>query len=215
MKYIPWKKKLLKKSRLYCIIDKDACAKRDILNTATIALAGGADLIQFRFREDEKTKDIINLAKKLKKIVWDKKKIFIINNRVDLAKAVDADGVHIGQEDMPVNAARKILGKNKIIGLSCHSFSQAISAQKQNTDYISIGPIFKTPTKPEYAPVGLKLIRVVNRRVKKPFFAIGGINKNNIAKVKAAGADRIAVCRAVCQAEDAHMAAKLLKEKLQ
>lgn len=214
MKSILWKKKQIEKFRLYVILDKDICGKRNILKISKVALNGGADIIQFRFGDTAKTKDILAQALELKEMVTGFGKIFMINNRLDLAQAVGACGIHLGQNDMPVDIARKILGPYKIIGLSCHSLSQVKGAARQDVDYISIGPIFKTPTKPEYHSVGTRLIQETANNIKIPFLAIGGINKRNIDKVKAAGAKMVAVCRAVCQAKDVYQATKQLKEKL-
>jgi thiamine-phosphate pyrophosphorylase len=115
---------------------------------------------------------------------------------------------------MPLEQARRILGAGRIIGVSTHSIRQAIGAQRSGADYISIGPIFRTPTKPEYRPVGLNLLKKVDVALKAPFFAIGGIDYENIGRVISAGAKRVAVVRAVVAASDAEQATKRLKTKL-
>ncbi len=141
-------------------------------------------------------------------------KLFIINDSLDIACACGADGVHLGQEDFPLKLARKILGKHKIIGISCHNLAQAIKAQRQGADYIGIGPIFKTPTKPEYKAIGLKVLRELKNIIKIPYFAIGNIDQSNIKEIIACKTKRIAVCRAILKAKDPEYAAEQLSSKL-
>lgn len=195
------KKELLKKSRLYAIIDKKTCGQKSLLEAADKIKSLGADIIQLRDKISDKAA-ILKDAYSLRRLLAKSKTLFIINDYLDIARITDADGIHLGQEDCSIKIARKILGKDKIIGLSCHSLKQAIEAQKQGADYIGIGPIFKTPTKPAAKPIGLKIIREIGRRLKIPFFAIGGIDKNNIKEVVACGAKRVAVTRAADQARD-------------
>ena len=132
--------------------------------------------------------------------------LFILNDHPDLALLSGADGVHLGQEDMPLEKARLILGKDKIIGVSCHNLRQALKAQKQGADYIGIGPIYASATKPDYKPIGLKVLKQLKGKIKIPYFAIGSINKSNIGKIVSSGARRVAVCRAAAEAKE------LLKE---
>lgn len=195
------KKELLKKSRLYLIIDKKTCGQKGLLEAATKIKNLAPDIIQLRDKISAKAA-ILKDAYSLRQLLAKSKTLFIINDYLDIARITDADGIHLGQEDCSIKLARKILGKDKIIGLSCHSLKQAIEAQKQGADYIGIGPIFKTPTKPATSPIGLKIIRKIGRKLKIPFFAIGGIDKNNIKKVVAFGAKRVAVTRAADQARD-------------
>lgn len=154
-------------------------------------------LIQLR----DKTQDTAGFYKNallIRRLVKDKA-LYIINDRLDIAQSAQADGVHLGQDDLPVKAARAILGPQRIIGKSCHSLKQAIQAEREGVDYISIGPIFKTPTKPGYRPAGLKVLKETCRRLKLPIVAIGGINTDNIKLVRNAGARLIAVVRAICK----------------
>jgi len=199
--------------KLYVIVDRNAMGRRDLVYVAKEAIAGGADVIQLRDK-DAAVKDLMKVGLTLRKLTYRSGVLFIVNDRTDIAKAVDADGVHLGQDDLPIKIARSILGKHKIIGLSTHSISQAEEAQKKGADYIGVGPIFATPTKPEYKAVGVDLIRRVKNKIKIPFVAIGGINESNLDKVLTAGASRIAVIRAVCGAEDIRRAARNLKERL-
>lgn len=214
------KKKLSVRFRLYGILDYAALNGRSIISAAEKAISGGIDVIQLRFkpadsfgRETELSR-VIKDACRISRLTRRSSSVFLINDRVDIALLANADGVHLGQGDMPVFFARKLLGKDKIIGVSCHSLKQSLAAQKQGADYVSIGPIFKTPTKPEYKAVGLSLIRKAKDRLKIPFVAIGGINLNNIKKVLTAGAQRIAVVRAVCGAKNIQDAVKDFNLKL-
>lgn len=185
---------------LYAVIDKDTCGQRPIAKIISQCLDSGIKIIQYR----DKTEDINGFYKNallLKNIIAGKA-LYIINDRADIARLVHADGLHIGQYDLPVCAAREIIGRNKIIGKSCHSLKQAISAEKEGADYISIGPIFKTPTKPGYNPVGLKLLSEVKNRLKIPIAAIGGINKSNISLIREFNTSYIALVREICLAEN-------------
>lgn len=194
------KKKLLEESRLYAIIDKKICGEKSALGLAAKIKNKGADIIQYRDKGSDK-KGILKVAFALKKILYNKS-LFIINDYLDIAKMSDCDGIHLGQQDSSIYIARRILGKDKIIGVSCHSLTQAVRAQSEGADYISIGPIFATPTKPEYPPIGLGLIKDIRKKIKIPFFAIGGINQDNINEIASYGIKRIAVCRALCQRND-------------
>jgi thiamine-phosphate pyrophosphorylase len=207
------KKKLLKKSRLYVIIDKETLGRRSIFDTVKKISNKGVDIIQFRDNASDKD-DILKNARVLNKLLRNTKTVFIINDYIDIAKIVDSDGVHLGQDDLSVGITRRLLGKDKIIGISCHNLRQAQRAKAQGADYISIGPLFQTPTKPEYQPIDLNLIKAVKKKIKMPFFVIGGINENNINKVLSYGAKRIVVCRAVCQAKNTSFVIKKLNEAI-
>ena len=201
---------------LYGIIDRQACLPagkagglKSLERIAKDCLRCGIRIIQYR----DKSQDIRGFyqnALRLKKIIADKA-LFIINDRADIARLVDSDGLHLGQDDLPIEAARRIIGDGKIIGKSCHSLKQAILAQKEGADYISIGPIFATPTKPDYPVVGLGPLKSALEKVKIPITAIGGIDKTNIGLVKDSGARIIAVVRAICQAKDIPKAIKELQ----
>ena len=200
--------------KLYVIVDRKTCGERSVIYVVKEAIAGGADVIQLRDK-NATAKELIKVGRPIRQLTRKAKVLFIINDRSDIAKAVDADGVHLGQDDSPIKVARSILGRNKIIGLSTHSLSQAKEAQKNGADYIGVGPIFATPTKPEYKAVGLDLIKKVKRVIKIPFVAIGGIDTSNIDEILSAGANRVAVVRAVCGAKNIRRAASFLKRKLQ
>ncbi len=206
------RKHLLKRSRLYLILDKPTLSKRSLENIYS-ALRGKIGLIQLRDKQGAKS-DVLDLASKLSKRLKKSKTLFIVNDYVDVAIACGADGLHLGQDDLSVKEARRILGKDKIIGVSCHNLAQALKAQSQGADYIGIGPIYSTPTKPEYKPIGLKILRQLKGKIKIPYFAIGNIHSGNITEVVASGAGRIAVCRPILKAADPKAAAKRLYEIL-
>ncbi len=175
------------------------------------ACAGGADVVQLRDKTLS-SRELFRLAKDLQAICDRTGTLFILNDRVDVALAADVDGVHVGQEDLPVRVVRQIMGHKKLIGCSTHSTAQALAAVGDGADYISCGPLFKTPTKPDYSPVGLDLVKEFRQLVRTPFVAIGGIDATNVAQAIAAGADRVAVVRAISGAPDVEMAARGLKE---
>ena len=169
-------------------------------------------MIQFRCKTGS---DIENLAiaKELASICKIKKSLLIINDRLDIAIASDADGIHLGQEDLPVEDARKIIGDEKIIGLSTHSIQQVKIAQNQSCDYIGIGPIFPTASKASNKHLGPDFLSQLPKN-SLPWFAIGGINKENISELLRAGANRIAVIDAIMAADDSYSATKELMEEL-
>lgn len=181
-----------------------------ILEKVEAAYRGGADIVQLRSKTLTDAA-FYRLGIRFRKIAARFRKLFFVNDRPDLAVAVEADGVHVGQDDLPMEAIRKIFKGRKIfIGRSTHSLTQALQAVKEGVDYIGVGPIFETPTKPTYHPVGLDLIREVKRRVRIPFVCIGGIDQKNIHQVIQAGATRVAVVRAIFEAPDVTQAAQAL-----
>lgn len=211
------KKKLLKKSGIYLVTDGVSCClshqPKDLLAVISSAVKAGVDIVQFRDKAAT-DKEFLAMGYKIKKFLKRKNVLFIVDDRVDLAYFLDADGVHLGQDDIGVDQARKILGRNKIIGFSTHSMAQLRLAVKKDVDYISIGPVFATPTKPDYKAVGLDLIKSAARLTKVPLVAIGGINERNIKEVVKAGAQRVAVVRAILSKNDPFMAAKDLIKRI-
>jgi thiamine-phosphate pyrophosphorylase len=203
----------MREFRLYAITDRLCSRSKDLEEIADSLARGGADIIQLR-EKLLSTKELIRVGLKVRKITRRYGALLIVNDRVDVAYAIDADGIHLGQDDLSLKFARMIFNKKKIIGLSTHSLTQAISAQRLNADYIGVGPVFVTPTKPEYRPVGLKLVNKVNKAVKVPFVAIGGINEENLEYVIKAGASRVAVVRALMNVNNIYNATKSFKEKL-
>jgi thiamine-phosphate pyrophosphorylase len=178
------------------------------------ACEGGADVVQFRDKHLPH-KQLYEIAANLRTICAEHGVLFIVNDLLEVALAAGADGVHLGQDDMATDEARRILHENGVgnflIGRSTHSLEQALKAEQEGADYIGIGPVFATPTKPTYQPAGLDLVRQVTSRVKTPHVAIGGIDVSNVESVRAAGAARVAVVRAVCGADDVRQAARRMK----
>ncbi len=194
----------------YVILDKKTSLEPNLAKAAEQLIEGGADIIQLRDKiSDDKT--FFSAAIKIREITKAHKIPFIINDRMDLALAVYADGLHLGQDDLDISIARRWLGADKIIGCSTHNLTQALEAEKEGADYIGLGPIFSTSTKPDYKPVGLDLIKEVKGKIKIPFVAIGGIDQGNIKEALSAGARNIAVVRAAVGQKDIKMAARNLK----
>ncbi len=202
----------MREFRLYAITDLKVYDER-VCWQIEKALSGGVDIVQLRSKSLS-DRELLKLGSLIRKIASREKKLLIINDRTDLALALDADGVHLGQEDMPIEIARKLLGRGKFVGLSTHNLGQAEEAQARGADYVGFGPIFATPTKPTYHPVGLRAIRAVTAKVKIPVVFIGGINESNIGQVIAQGAKRVAVVRAIFGSHNPHAAAQDLRRRL-
>jgi len=168
------------------------------------ALRGGVDVVQLRMK-DARDGDVIDAARLLAPLCAQHGALFILNDRPDLVGAVGADGVHLGQDDCPVPAARELAGKDRLIGLSTHSPEQVDGAA--GADYIGVGPVHETPTKPGRPAVGLELVRYAAAHATVPWFAIGGIGPDNVDAVRGAGAERVAVVRALTEAGDPERAA--------
>ncbi len=199
------------KLKLYCI----TCKRQDLSYEEQVGQAcrGGADAIQLR--DDELSdKEILDIGERLKNICSDRKVLFILNNRPDLALALNADGVHVGQDDISAKWARQILGSFKVVGVSASTLGEAISAEKEGASYIGLGPIFGTPIKAEKPPLGLDIIPLIKKRIKIPVIAIGGITKDNVSEVIKAGADGVSVVRSVCGSNDIISSAKELRTKI-
>ncbi|MBI3087606.1 MAG: thiamine phosphate synthase [Candidatus Omnitrophica bacterium] len=199
--------------RLYVIVDQAAAGGRDPAWIAAQAIRGGADVVQLRDKAGS-TRDVVARAQAVLQVARDARVPLIINDRVDVAAAVGADGVHLGQDDLPVSAARRILGPDRLIGKSTHSLEQALDADREAVDYLAVGPLYPTPTKPDYPPVGVALIHQVKGRVRRPLVVIGGVEQATLADVLRAGASCVAVVRAVCAADDPEAAARELKRAL-
>jgi thiamine-phosphate pyrophosphorylase len=175
-------------------------------------VSAGVDLIQVREKEME-AGDVLRVAEPIAAACADAGVPFIVNDRPDIALAVGADGVHLGQNDLPLSIARRIVGRNAIVGLSTHS-TDDIAAVPSGVDYVAVGPLFDTPTKPGRPAVGLDLVRHAAGAVSLPWFAIGGINASNIESVLEAGAGRVVVVRALTEAKDPVEEAGQLSRKL-
>jgi thiamine-phosphate pyrophosphorylase len=177
-------------------------------------LLGGVDAVQFRSRSLT-DRDMIKIGTKVKELCAKHGALFLINNRIDLAQILDSDGVHIGHEDIPIAHVRGLIGHRKILGMSTHSIPEALEAKRAGTDYVSCGPLWATPTKPEYKPVGLGLIGLYNAALSIPYVAIGGIDQTNFDQVISAGAKTVGIVRALFDAEDPRTLAEEFKKKLQ
>ena len=196
----------LASARLYVLVTQ-AIARRPAEEAAQLALRGGADIIQLREKELS-DREYLDLARRIGRLVRDAKKLFIVNDRVAIARLAGADGVHLGQDDLPAKAARKILGPDAIIGVSTHNIAQARQAVDDGADYIGVGPIYPTRTRGYETGVGTAYIReVVAANISLPFFAIGSVNLENLGEVLSAGATRVAVSSAIIGASDISAAA--------
>jgi thiamine-phosphate pyrophosphorylase len=207
------KRRLLEFS-LYVVTGREQSKGRDDSEVVRRAIEGGAGAIQFRAKEPD-AGELLRTAKELRTITADAGVTFIVNDHVDVALASGADGVHLGQEDLPVQEARKIAGPDLIIGLSIHSLEQAVEGEASGADYVNVGPVFATQTKAHGGPpVGPELITRVKARVGIPITCMGGINGDNVEQVVKAGADRVAVVSAVVGADDIALAAGDLVERV-
>lgn len=200
---------LLLRSRLYLVTSPE----ENLLETVEAALKGGLTLIQYREKNADDTVRL-EYATKLRELCHKYGALFIINDRVDLALAVDADGVHLGQQDIPIATARQLLGPQRLIGRSTTNSDEMQQAITEGADYIGVGPVYETPTKEGKAAVGLDYVRYAARASSVPWFAIGGIDTSNINDVIDAGALRVAVVRSLMQAEQPTLVAQYLISQL-
>lgn len=187
---------------IYVVTDRDLYPSRSHLDVALAAVEAGACCVQLR---DKSLcgRDLVEVAKSIRCAVIGSRVKFIVNDRMDVALAVGADGVHLGQDDIPVSSARAVMGGDTIIGVSVASVEEAVRGENDGASYVAVGPIFATATKSDAgAPVGLDMITAVKQAVDVPVVAIGGINIGNIALVAQAGADAAAVVSAVVCAPD-------------
>jgi len=178
------------------------------------AIAGGADTIQFRHKQGP-TREMIQVATEMKRLCNEKSVIFIVNDRIDIAIASEADGVHLGQDDFPIPLARKLLGDNRIIGGSAATMEDAKKCLSDGADYVGFGPVYPTGSKDDAGPVsGIDTLRKIVETIPLPIIAIGGIDKGNTPEVMKAGAHGIAVISAVCCKENPEEATKGLYEAM-
>ena len=197
--------------KLYLVTDRELTLGRSLEEVVSEAVKGGVTVLQLR-EKDASTGEFIELARRLMKLLKPLRIPLIINDRVDVALAVDADGVHIGQSDMSYEDARRLLGPDKIIGLSVESFEDIEAANALDVDYIGISPVYGTPTKTDTAePFGLEGLRKAVQMSAHPTVAIGGMNASTIAEVMAAGTDGVAVVSAICSAENIRKATSDLR----
>jgi thiamine-phosphate pyrophosphorylase len=204
----------LRLPRLYAIIDPAQTEGRSTLEVATQLLAAGVRLIQLRDKRAS-AGELYSSAQQIDECVRDAGGMFIVNDRADIARAMDADGVHLGQDDLPVESARTLLGPDKLIGYSTHVLEQVREADRSSADYIAFGPVFMTRSKekPELV-VGLEGLREARKITRKPLVAIGGITLENARAVIEAGADSVAVISALVSAPDIRSRAEEFLERV-
>lgn len=189
-------------SGLYIILDPSVCPDRSLVEVLTVSAKAGATLFQYR-NKTASMKDAYVEALALRQAAVKAGVLFIVNDRCDLALAVDADGVHLGQEDLPLDMARKVMGQDKLIGMSTHNADQVIKASAGKPDYLGFGPIFKPGSKQDHDPlVGLEGLQTMRSFTALPVFAIGGIQIEQVQAVMHAGADGVAVISAILKATD-------------
>ena len=202
----------MRNCRLYLILDTQVKTYVQLFDIAQQAIGVGVNIVQVRDKHGltRKTLAFIDQLKRLTR----HKALLIVNDRLDLALASRADGVHLGQDDLPLAAARKIAGPHMIIGQSCQTWAHAMNAQQEGADYIGFGSVFETLTKPDRVPMDFNVLKKVARKVKVPLFAIGGIAVDRIAPLKSLGVERFAVCRAICLANDVPKATRAFQKEI-
>jgi thiamine-phosphate pyrophosphorylase len=193
--------KHLEDCRLYGILDMGYVAPSEIVRMAVEMVEGGVDILQLRAKEFIPD-DVKWFAEQIHPVTLDAGVPFVVNDYPEVAAGLLAEGVHLGQDDMAVDRAREVAGYRSVIGKSTHSVEQAVAAAAEDADYLGFGPLYATPTKANYAPIGLTEIRTVHEMIKKPIFCIGGIKLENLAAVLEAGARRVAIVSGILQADD-------------
>lgn len=200
--------------RLHVLTDTALQNRFSHIRLTEMAIAGGADAIQFRQKQGS-TRELIETACRMKDLCAGAGVIFIVNDRVDIAIASNADGVHLGQDDFPIPLAKRLLGNDRIIGGSAGNIKEAMKCLDEGVDYIGLGPVYPTRSKDDAGPAtGIMLMRQLVKDIHCPVIAIGGMNEKNVSEIIRAGAHGIAVISAVCCAEDPEKAARILKGAL-
>ncbi len=199
---------------LYVIADPQAAAGRDLRDVIAAAVHGGASVVQLRDKVSPKGRQLA-VARELLEVCRAQGALFIVNDHVDVALAVGADGVHVGQQDLPVDVVRRITPQGFIVGCSANNGAEALQAQAAGADYVSVGRLYPTDSKLDTRPATLATLRAVKRALSVPVCAIGGINAQNIGAVAEAGADMAAVIAAVLLAADPEAAARDLSARFQ
>ena len=191
----------LSECRLYGIIDLGYVERRDAARVVEQMLEGGVDLIQLRGK-NRSVGELVELSAELHQLAAKSFTLLIVNDHAEIAARVPVEGVHVGQDDDPIEIVRQKAARDILVGKSTHSVEQARAAQGEGADYIGFGPIFATPTKPDYAPIGVEGIRRVHAEVNLPIFCIGGINIDNLQSVIDAGAKRVVMVSALLKAHN-------------
>lgn len=200
--------------KLYAITGEEFHPGRSLETVMEEAILGGVDIIQLRDKKSNK-REVLEKARMLRELTRKYDVTFIVNDHIDVALSVDADGIHIGQEDLPLVEARKIVGPNKIIGVSTHRIEEAREAERDGADYIGVGPVFPTKSKEDVVdPVTTEYVRQVASEIKIPFVAIGGIKLHNVDQVLAAGATRICAISEIVGSSDVKKTCEQFLEKI-
>lgn len=197
---------------LYLVTDRDMLSNVNIAKAVEEAILGGVTLVQVR-EKDISTSEFYKVASEIKEITSKYNVPIIINDRIDIALAIDADGVHVGQSDMPASIARKLIGSDKILGVSTATIDEAIKAEKEGADYLGVGAVFSTTTKDDARNVSLELLKEIKETVNIPIVAIGGINSKNVDMLKESNIDGVAVISDILAKKDIKQAARNIKEK--
>jgi thiamine-phosphate pyrophosphorylase len=193
---------------LYLVTDRQQTRGRELLKVVEQALDGGVRAIQLR-EKDLGGKELFLLAEKMKSLCARYRASLFINERIDVVLAVDADGVQLGSDAMPIAAAREVLGGQKLIGASTHSIKEALAAERSGADFVLFGPVYFTLSKARYgSPQGLELLQEVVEKISLPVYAIGGVKRENIAAVKKTGARGVALISAIMSAEEPSAASR-------
>jgi len=186
---------------------------KPVLEILQEVILGGADAVQLREKIMPDSEFLV-LAKEFRKITSQSNTLFIVNDRAEIAKETDADGLHIGQSDISIPTARSIIGYDKILGVSTHNIPQARKAQKEGADYLGVGPLFYTATKDHEPTAGINYLQETRREITIPFVAIGGINARNLHEVLLAGGLRVAVCSAIICSSHIQQTTRALKSQI-
>ena len=200
--------------RLYGILDLNYVVPSDADRVAAAMIEGDVDLIQLRAKESP-VAEIVDLAGRLCKLTSTAGIPLIVNDYAEVAAQVPVEGIHVGQDDDSIAHARKKAGRQVLIGKSTHSLEQAVAAEREGADYVGFGPIFATPTKPDYHPIGVTGIKRVHHEVSAPIFCIGGIKIDNLGEVIAAGTKRVAIVSGLLKAPDIAKYARACKSLLE
>ena len=197
---------------LYLVTDRDVLRGRDLIKCIEDSILGGVTLVQLR-EKNVTSREFYEIAIKVKEVTSKYNVPLIINDRLDIALAIDADGLHIGQKDLPASVARKILGKDKILGVSAATLQEALKAEKDGADYLGVGAVFSTSTKKDTRDVSYETLSSITSSVNIPVVAIGGINEKNVTKLKESNIDGIAVISCILGKEDVKGAAEKMLDR--
>ncbi|WP_099313373.1 thiamine phosphate synthase [Clostridium paraputrificum] len=197
---------------LYLVTDRDVLRERDLIKCIEESILGGVTLVQLR-EKNVTSREFYEIAIKVKEVTSRYNIPLIINDRLDIALAIDADGLHIGQKDLPASVARKILGKDKILGVSAATLQESLKAEKDGADYLGVGAVFSTSTKKDTRDVSYETLSSITSSVNIPVVAIGGINEKNVTKLKESNIDGIAVISCILGKEDVKGAAEKMLDR--